>query len=671
MGESDLQAIGGNKFKKYLENVPRSIKESASNGDPLKNIVQYFTKNGKVHEALSACIRAYSSDFFDSECINILIDSITQKAKEYLRENAKLTKDHLMCTVCDQFMKDPVTLRCGHTYSKKCMLSNLDDDAFVCEKCESYYVRGYVEQVKNNVTLLTLIDIVFKSECSVNTKDDEHVSSDKQCDSDKDVPEDVVEVNKTDADLTILLPPVTSEDYSRKGDLLVNRGKLEDAFRAYLISLTLDSNMTQTKEKSNKLLHQLLAKYSCRFCCSKIKFNDLSLKTTELRRRKSLTGSDESLCSADSNDSFVAADESYSSSSDENDNLSKDRNEAHWNACADDEKLHAILQVFLNDIEKMTDENSVADMIDTSSIDKQDFECPLCIRIFWEPVTTPCGHTFCRVCLNRSLDHQVYCPMCKTSLSGFLAQRVLSTSETIELAIKTLLPNEYFERRTIYEEEMKELLNAGKDPEHEIPLFICTIAYPTVPCPLHVYEPRYRLMIRQCMESGSRQFGMCAYIDDNIAEYGTLLEIRHIEYFPDGRSVVNAVGSKRFRILRKGERDGYHTASVEFLKDEAYANVDTEDIMENHDRVYKICQSWFMHLPMSTKCQIIDHFGPMPQIEEDYINNPNGPSWFWWIIAVLPLEPRLQQLLLSMTSLARRLNTLNRILLHMQSNMIA
>lgn len=50
------------------------------------------------------------------------------------------------------------------------------------------------------------------------------------------------------------------------------------------------------------------------------------------------------------------------------------------------------------------------------------------------------------------------------------------------------------------------------------------------------------------------------------ADYGTMLEIRDIEYTPDGRSIVNTIGSRRFKIVSKGARDGYNTAAVEFLQ---------------------------------------------------------------------------------------------------------
>lgn len=45
----------------------------------------------------------------------------------------------------------------------------------------------------------------------------------------------------------------------------------------------------------------------------------------------------------------------------------------------------------------------------------------------------------------------------------------------------------------------------------DIPIFVCTVAYPGVPCPLHIFEPRYRLMMRRCMDTGTKKFGMCSY----------------------------------------------------------------------------------------------------------------------------------------------------------------
>lgn len=37
--------------------------------------------------------------------------------------------------------------------------------------------------------------------------------------------------------------------------------------------------------------------------------------------------------------------------------------------------------------------------------------------LLWFPVTTPCGHVFCRECLIRSVDNtQTLCPICKSSL---------------------------------------------------------------------------------------------------------------------------------------------------------------------------------------------------------------------------------------------------------------
>jgi Lon protease-like protein len=70
---------------------------------------------------------------------------------------------------------------------------------------------------------------------------------------------------------------------------------------------------------------------------------------------------------------------------------------------------------------------------------------------------------------------------------------------------------------------------------------------------------------------------MCAESSDQpFSDYGTMLEIRNIKYFPDGRSAVDTVGGRRFRVVDRDTKDGYNTATVHFIKDEHVA----EDLLE-------------------------------------------------------------------------------------------
>ena len=57
------------------------------------------------------------------------------------------------------------------------------------------------------------------------------------------------------------------------------------------------------------------------------------------------------------------------------------------------------------------------------------------------------------------------------------------------------------------------------------------------------------------------------FLRNDFSDYGCILEIREVQYFPDGRSLVDCIGGKRFKVLSRGQRDGYNTARVEFLSD--------------------------------------------------------------------------------------------------------
>ncbi len=56
-------------------------------------------------------------------------------------------------------------------------------------------------------------------------------------------------------------------------------------------------------------------------------------------------------------------------------------------------------------------------------------------------------------------------------------------------------------------------------------------------------------------------------ISSTFADYGTLLYIRGLMYTQDGRSVVDTIGQRRFRVIERGMRDGYNTARVELIRD--------------------------------------------------------------------------------------------------------
>ncbi|XP_077920427.1 LON peptidase N-terminal domain and RING finger protein 3 isoform X1 [Halichoerus grypus] len=300
-----------------------------------------------------------------------------------------------------------------------------------------------------------------------------------------------------------------------------------------------------------------------------------------------------------------------------------------------------------------------------SSVDASDLECALCMRLFYEPVTTPCGHTFCLKCLERCLDHNAKCPLCKDGLAQCLASRKYSKNVIMEELIAKFLPEELKERKRLYEEEMEELSNLNKN----VPIFVCTMAYPTVPCPLHIFEPCYRLMIRRCIETGTRQFGMC--LGDPVkgfAEYGCILEIRNVQFFSDGRSVVDSIGKRRFKVLHQGQRDGYNIADIEYIEDQKVQGDDYAELMGLHNCVYEQASSWFHSLKSSLKSRILCHFGPMPEKDADPQVNPNGPAWCWWTLAVLPLESRAQLPFLAMRSLKDRLNGIRRVLAFISRN---
>lgn len=448
-----------------------------------------------------------------------------------------------------------------------------------------------------------------------------------------------------DAEAAVKMQPCWAKGYFRQAAALKSLGRLEEALVAYVLWAALEPNAALTE------LHVLLKRL--------LRRRPPPEDHVSKQRRRNSESVELHHHSDDSNSSSCSTD------------VPTTRPEPVTRVCQTaDQKLRRIVTrchsaaASLRARQGKQFVRTVAD----GEAGREDFECSLCYRLLWQPASTPCGHTFCRPCIDRWLDHSPTCPLCKMALDEFLADRERATTTFLQHAMETLLPAATAERQLAHDAELLSDSLAGQDRHHEIPIFVCTLAFPSLPCPLHVFEPRYRLMVRRCMESGTREFGICLSSSTGTAGFvdiGVMLEIRDLRYFPDGRCVVDTIGSRRFRCLEKGQRDGYSTARVEFLADQTVPAEGMNDLQTLHERVRGLVERWwtehFRSQPEKRE-RVITFFGQMPAVETSYWTLPAGPSWLWWTLAILPVSSALQLEVLGMTSLKRRLRVIGSVL---------
>jgi len=111
----------------------------------------------------------------------------------------------------------------------------------------------------------------------------------------------------------------------------------------------------------------------------------------------------------------------------------------------------------------------------------------------------------------------------------------------------------------------------------ELPLFpLHTVLCPGIALPLHIFEDRYRALVRDCVE-GAAPFGIVLIRDGrevgggsiSFSAIGTLAEIREARKYPDGRYDLLVVGTKRFAITDvTTDRQPYLVAEATVIDDE-------------------------------------------------------------------------------------------------------
>jgi uncharacterized protein len=122
-----------------------------------------------------------------------------------------------------------------------------------------------------------------------------------------------------------------------------------------------------------------------------------------------------------------------------------------------------------------------------------------------------------------------------------------------------------------------------------LPLFPLEIVlFPGAPLPLHIFEPRYKEMIAECLEQ-KRPFGMVRAKENALASIGcsaTILNV--IKKYDDGRLDIAAEGVKRFEIESLNQERSYLQGEVTYFDDEPsqVGSAPRQTLIQLHEQLF-------------------------------------------------------------------------------------
>jgi len=197
----------------------------------------------------------------------------------------------------------------------------------------------------------------------------------------------------------------------------------------------------------------------------------------------------------------------------------------------------------------------------------------------------------------------------------------------------------------------------------ELPLFPLpdVVLFPQEVLPLHIFEPRYRILLRTVMAE-DRRFGVVRWDPQKrrMAEVGCCAEVIHCQTQEDDRSNIVTMGQQRFRVLDIVREAPFRVALVSWIEDAAEA--DPSDV---HSLAEEVRQALRDVVELTAKL-----VGKPAQLPSDLPDLPRELSF--WIGSHLggPVADH-QQALLEITDTSERLRQEFQLLDHTRRQLAA
>ena len=116
------------------------------------------------------------------------------------------------------------------------------------------------------------------------------------------------------------------------------------------------------------------------------------------------------------------------------------------------------------------------------------------------------------------------------------------------------------------------------------------VLFPGASLPLHIFEPRYKEMVNECLGQ-KRPFGMVRANKNALAEIGCTAVILNIsKKYEDGRLDIVTEGKQRFEIVQLSQERSFLQGEVLYFEDEPgqVAATDLETVVQLHEQLLEI-----------------------------------------------------------------------------------
>jgi Lon protease-like protein len=161
------------------------------------------------------------------------------------------------------------------------------------------------------------------------------------------------------------------------------------------------------------------------------------------------------------------------------------------------------------------------------------------------------------------------------------------------------------------------------------------VLFPGAPLPLHIFEPRYRELISECLLHKT-PFGTVRSRESALAEVGCTAAILDVsKRYDDGRLDIVTEGRQRFEIEQLNQERSFLRGEVVFFDDEPsqVSESETDTVIQLHRQLFEV-------------------LGQNVEVEPTY------PSLSFQLAHELPVDLDFKQTILEMKSEAERIETL-------------